>query len=68
MENARALRLQNKRSWDAVVPAHASHHHDVPAFLRAGGSSLFAEERTLLGDVQGKSLVHLMCKIGRAHV
>lgn len=64
MNDARTLRQQNQRSWDAVVPAHASHHHDVPAFLRAGGSALFPEERALLGDVQGCSLIHLMCNTG----
>ena len=64
MADARSIRQQNQRSWDAVVPAHASHHRDVPTFVRAGGSSLFPEERALLGDVQGCSLIHLMCNTG----
>lgn len=59
-----AIRQQNQRSWDAVVPAHVSHHHDVPSFLRQGGSSLFSEELSLLGDIHGLSLVHLMCNAG----
>jgi len=64
MNQSRILRQQNQRSWDAVVPAHASHHRDVPAFLRAGGSSLFGEERMLLGELEGCTLVHLMCNTG----
>jgi SAM-dependent methyltransferase len=58
------IRQQNQRSWDAVVPAHVSHHHDVPGFLRAGGSSLFAEEQALLGDIAGLRLAHLLCNAG----
>jgi SAM-dependent methyltransferase len=60
----RDVRVQNQRSWDAVVPAHVSHHRDVPGFLRSGGSSLFAEELTLLGAIRGQRLVHLMCNAG----
>jgi SAM-dependent methyltransferase len=60
----KAIRQQNQRSWDAVVPAHVSHHHDVPGFLRSGGSSLFVEELALLGDIHGQRLVHLMCNAG----
>ncbi|MFN5059365.1 MAG: class I SAM-dependent methyltransferase [Chloroflexota bacterium] len=60
----RDVRIQNQRSWDAVVPAHVSHHRDVPGFLRRGGSSLFPEELTLLGDIRGVQLVHLMCNAG----
>lgn len=60
----RDVRVQNQRSWDAVVPAHVSHHRDVPGFLRNGGSSLFPEELVLLGDIRGLKLVHLMCNAG----
>ena len=60
----KSIRLQNQRSWDAVVPAHVSHHHDVPGFLRSGGSSLFPEEVALLGDIRGRRIVHLMCNAG----
>jgi len=55
----RNLREQNRRSWDAVVGAHDSHRGDLTAFLRGGGSTLFPEERRLLGDLAGKRLVHL---------
>jgi SAM-dependent methyltransferase len=60
----KSIRRQNQRSWDAVVPAHVSHHHDVPGFLRSGGSSLFPEEVALLGDIRRRRIVHLMCNAG----
>ena len=60
-----ALREQNRRSWNAVVPAHASHRPGLAAFLRAGGLTLFPEERTLLGELAGQSLLHLMCNSGQ---
>lgn len=61
---ARELREQNRRSWEAVVGAHESHRGDLAGFLRGGGSTLFPEERRLLGDVAGKRLAHLMCNTG----
>jgi SAM-dependent methyltransferase len=55
----------NRRSWNAVVPAHASHRPGLAAFLRGGGSTLFPEERELLGEVAGLPLLHLMCNSGQ---
>ncbi|WP_416208458.1 class I SAM-dependent methyltransferase [Chloroflexus sp.] len=55
---------QNRRSWNAVVPAHVSHRADEAAFLRQGGSTLFPEEVALLGDVRGCRLLHLLCNTG----
>jgi len=46
------------------VGAHDSHRGDLAAFLRAGGSTLFPEERRLLGNLAGKTLVHLQCNSG----
>lgn len=60
----RKLREQNRRSWEAVIPAHESHRGDLAGFLRRGGSTLFPEELRLLGDVREKSLAHLMCNTG----
>ena len=57
-------REQNRRSWNAVVPAHDSHRGDLAGFLEAGGSTLFPEELRLLGDPAGKTLVHLQCNAG----
>jgi SAM-dependent methyltransferase len=60
----RDLREQNRVSWNAVVRAHDSHRGDLPRFLREGGSTLFREEHDLLGELEGKSLVHLQCNSG----
>ena len=57
-------RDQNRRSWNAVVGAHDSHRGDLARFLRAGGSTLFAEERRLLGELSGLTLAHLQCNSG----
>jgi SAM-dependent methyltransferase len=58
------LREQNRLSWNAAVGAHESHRVDLAKFLREGGSTLFPEEHTLLGDLDGKTLVHLQCNSG----
>ncbi len=58
------LRAQNRRSWNAVIGAHDSHRGDLAGFLRAGGSTLFPEERRLLGDLSGKAVAHLQCNSG----
>lgn len=60
-----AIQEQNRRSWNAAVPAHYSHHADLAAFLRAGGLSLFSEELELLGPLAGLRLAHLMCNTGQ---
>lgn len=61
----RHLREQNRRSWNAVVQVHNSHRGDQVRFFREGGLTLFPEEHELLGDVAGRSLVHLMCNSGQ---
>jgi SAM-dependent methyltransferase len=60
----RDLREQNRLSWNAVVRAHDSHRGDLSRFFSEGGSTLFQEERDLLGDLEGRSLVHLQCNSG----
>ncbi|MCA9494172.1 MAG: class I SAM-dependent methyltransferase [Myxococcales bacterium] len=55
----------NRRSWNAVTPAHQSHKRDQAGFLRAGGSTLFPDEVELLGDLRGRRLVHLQCNCGQ---
>ena len=60
-----APREQNRRSWNAVVPAHASHRPGQAAFLRSGGSTIFPEELALLGDLEGRTLLHLLCNDGQ---
>jgi len=55
----------NRLSWNEGTKAHNSHKGDQAAFFRAGGSTLFAEERGLLGDVAGETLLHLQCNCGQ---
>lgn len=59
------LHERNRLSWNAATAAHNSHKGDQAAFFRAGGSTLFPEEVELLGDIAGKSLVHLQCNSGQ---
>jgi SAM-dependent methyltransferase len=58
------LREQNRISWNAAVGAHESHRGGLARFLSEGGSTLFSEERALLGDLEGKTLAHLQCNSG----
>jgi SAM-dependent methyltransferase len=54
----------NRRHWDEVVPVHAaSDFYDVPSF-KAGETKLKPVELEELGDVRGKSLLHLQCHFG----
>src|SRR6185437_14599748 len=54
----------NRAYWDERVPLHAdSTFYDVPGFL-AGDDTLRAFEPEQVGDVRGRSLLHLMCHIG----
>ena len=59
------LHEQNRRSWNAATRAHNSHKRDQAAFLRGGGSTLFEEERELLGALSGRTLLHLCCNAGQ---
>ena len=54
----------NRAHWDAVAPVHAaSTFYDLPSF-KTGSSSLHQIEVAELGDVAGKSMLHLQCHIG----
>lgn len=59
------LHQVNRVSWNAATDAHNSHKRDQAAFFRSGGSTLFPEEVELLGDLRGKSLLHLQCNAGQ---
>ena len=55
---------RNRDHWDEVTPHHArSEVYDVDGF-RAGRCSLKSIELEELGDVSGKSLLHLQCHFG----
>jgi len=64
-DQRRAFHEQNRRSWNAVTPAHNSHKDDQARFLKEGGSTLFPDEVELLGDVAGADLLHLQCNCGQ---
>ncbi len=54
----------NRELWNAKTEVHfESEFYDVKSFL-AGKNSLNAPELQLLGDVAGKSLLHLQCHFG----
>lgn len=54
----------NKASWNKWTTINfASDFYDVPSFLK-GKNSLNSIELDLLGDVQGKSILHLQCHFG----
>jgi SAM-dependent methyltransferase len=54
----------NRAHWDERVPVHlASPFYDVDGFL-AGRSTLRPFEAEELGDVTGRSLLHLQCHFG----
>jgi len=54
-----------RRSWDFATRQHNAHKRDQAAFLRSGGSTLFPEERALVGEVAGRRLLHLCCNAGQ---
>ncbi len=54
----------NRQLWNARVTPHTeSEFYDLPAF-KAGKSSLMAIELEELGNVAGKSILHLQCHFG----
>jgi 2-polyprenyl-3-methyl-5-hydroxy-6-metoxy-1,4-benzoquinol methylase len=54
----------NKRRWNELVDIHAkSKEYDLENFI-AGKNSLHRVELEKLGDVKGKSLLHLQCHFG----
>ena len=54
----------NRSLWDAWTAVHATgDHYDLEGF-KAGGVRLRPYELELIGDVAGKSLLHLQCHFG----
>ncbi|TDD26315.1 class I SAM-dependent methyltransferase [Actinomadura sp. KC06] len=57
-------RAANRASWDERVPIHlAGPFYDLPGFV-AGRDTLRDFEDAEVGDVSGKTLLHLQCHIG----
>ncbi|HEY7416505.1 MAG TPA: class I SAM-dependent methyltransferase [Ktedonobacteraceae bacterium] len=59
------LHEDNRLSWNAATVAHNSHKGDQAAFFRNGGNNLYPEEKALLGDIRGLSVIHLQCNSGQ---
>ena len=56
--------FKNRKAWNNKVATHLqSDFYDVPSFLK-GKSSLQEIELGLLGDIKGKSVLHLQCHFG----
>ncbi|KAI1319947.1 hypothetical protein EDD11_002622 [Mortierella claussenii] len=55
----------NRVSWNAAVEAHNSHKVDQHLFFRNKGSTLYQEEKDLLGSLAGLSVCHLQCNAGQ---
>ena len=54
----------NLKRWNELVGVHAkSDEYDLEGFL-SGKNSLHSLELEALGDVSGKSLLHLQCHFG----
>lgn len=54
----------NRRYWDVSTPGKMERGSYPLEAFRAGESTLFEHERTAVGDVAGKSLLHLQCNNG----
>lgn len=56
---------KNRQSWNQRTELHVtSAFYDVPGFIN-GASSLKDIELQLLGDVTGKTILHLQCHFGQ---
>lgn len=65
MESNESYFKINKATWNNKVKVHAaSEMYDLDAF-KNGKSSLMAYELEALGNVEGKSLLHLQCHFGQ---
>lgn len=56
---------QNRQSWNAATKQHHSHKPDLIEHYKDGHNNLYPEDVAILGDVTGKSLVHLQCNDGQ---
>lgn len=55
---------ETRRSWNVATAAHNRHKPTQGAWLREHGT-LFPEERALLGDVEGRDVLHICCNSGQ---
>lgn len=55
----------NRQSWNDATAQHHTHKPDLIERYKDGYNNLHNDDIDLLGDVQGKSLVHLQCNDGQ---
>ena len=60
MANPEDIHEANRKSWNYATARHNAQKGDQAKFL-----TLFPEESALLGDLSGKSLIHLLCNSGQ---
>ena len=65
MENHTNYFEVNKATWNQKVTIHAQSEMYKMAGFKAGDTSLMPYELKALGDVNGKSLLHLQCHFGQ---
>jgi SAM-dependent methyltransferase len=64
MEDAsKRAEQRNRDLWDEIAPVHARAYKEV-SLLKRGGIALDEIELEEIGDVSGKTLLHLQCHIG----
>src|SRR5512142_3231114 len=54
----------NRLLWDEWTKLHRDSDYYAADTLRSGGSTLDARARSEVGEVAGKSLLHLQCHMG----
>jgi SAM-dependent methyltransferase len=55
----------NRELWNEITPIHAqSKFYDVEGFKKGSSGMLYPVELEEMGDVRGKSLLHLQCHFG----
>jgi 2-polyprenyl-3-methyl-5-hydroxy-6-metoxy-1,4-benzoquinol methylase len=63
MSNAESFAI-NLAWWDGVVETHVNSSDYLTQAFRNGGDTLHPIEGEEIGDVRGKTLVHLQCHFG----
>ena len=55
----------NKQTWNNKIPVHLdSEFYDMQSFLK-GKNSVPEIDLELLGDIKGKTILHLQCHFGQ---
>jgi len=56
---------QNRQSWNAATHQHHTHKPDLIERYQKGWNNLHDDDMALLGDLTGKTVVHLQCNDGQ---